>query len=73
MKTEYYKQCLLKKDDTKTYTWVLDKYAKEGNWCTIEEFPGLWFIEKVFHHKIEKEMLLIHRDEYRHHRDVTDI
>jgi len=72
MKNEYYKQCCLKKDKTIIFSWILEKNAKEGNWCTIEEFPGIWFIEKVFSPQIEESLILKYKG-LNIYEDIIDV
>ena len=72
---KFYKQCVLKKKNTYTTTWVPERFAKKGKKIKIKEdgkWSYGWVVESVGARQSERAVFMM-KDSYRYHRRVTDV
>ena len=73
---EYYKQCKMKKDNYIYVAWIPEKFAVSGKTINLKKDDGEWdegwYIEDV-NGKMLYSDLNTQSQEYKKHRDVTDI
>lgn len=70
-KNRMYCQCVLRKGDNIQVSWIPEKFAEVGRVLRLKEDNG-WVVQRV-DSKMPENMMVYMRDEYRHHRKVTDI
>jgi len=73
MKTELYTQCKLQKGNEFTYSWIPKKFAVKNKYLKLKdngEWADGWQVIEIWSTRKHTE---INEDEYRYHRQRTDI
>ena len=78
MPSDSYRQCILRKGNRETHSWVPKSIAKKRNCVRIKrpgkDWEGGWVIYEVcFAWILREDEVKVAMDEYRHHRKRTDV
>jgi len=71
MENIYYRQCVLRKNNTVIVSWLPEKYAKRGKYVKLKDIDG-WKIIEVGH-RMKGEETLERSQDYKHQRKASDI
>lgn len=70
-----YRQCSLKNGNTKTVSWLPEKYAKEGNYLRLKGSEGKWtngwLVESVGDTRVDDSSLPDSHVRIKSHRKAT--
>ena len=71
----YFKQCLLQKGNGFQHAWIPEKFAKLNQFVKLKQkdktWDDGWQIINIGS-RLPYEIIEVQKDEYRHHRKVTD-
>ncbi len=71
----FYRQVKLKKDCWESTCWIPERFAVVGKLLGIKS-SGVWvegWIVSEIYSRLDEKTVLSNQDQYRHHREVTDI
>jgi hypothetical protein len=73
--TDSYCQCLLERGNMRTVSWIPTRFATKDKYVSLRNQTGDWSTWKVLStsEPMPAEYVEDRRDDYRHHRDFTDI
>lgn len=68
----YYKQCVLRKQNTVQTAWIPEQFAHINEYVCIKDDDG-WLVELVGQHRMLEEDVSKHSQDYKHQRKASDI